>query len=573
MFIPTTLEEIKKLRWAACDIILITGDVYIDSPYDGTAVIAKTLTKRGYKVGIISQPDLSSDIDIKRLGEPLLFWGVSSGAVDSMVANYTSLNKKRNNDDMTPGGNNDRRPDRAVIRYVNHIKSNFKNTKPIVIGGIEASLRRIAHYDFWSNSVRKSILFDSKADYLFYGMSEKSICEFADAIALGENPQNIRGMCYVGKEIPIGYKELSSYEEAAKDKQLFISMFKDFYQNNDPLNAFGLAQKHGDRYLIQNPPSMYLSQDELDKIYELDYEYDAHPFYKKQGTVKALETIKFSITTHRGCFGECNFCAIAVHQGRRIVSRSEDSVINEAIRLTKLKNFKGIIYDVGGASANMFDMNCKIQTRTGSCKNKRCIGETICKNMDISHTSQINMLNKIRTLPGVKKVFVSSGIRYDLILQCNEKEKYISNLAKFHVSGQLKIAPEHTQYKVLNLMSKPSSKYLLEFKRKFDEASKKAGKSQFLTYYFIAAHPGCSKNETIKMKEFINKELHINPEQIQVFTPTPSTYSTLMYYTELNPFTNEPLFIEKSVTEKRRLKEIITGTISKSSKLNPKWKK
>ncbi len=327
MFIPTTYKEIKQLGWEKLDVILISGDVYIDCYYDGSALLGKLLMSKGYKVGIISQPDISNSDDITRLGEPSLFWGVSAGCVDSMVANYTALQKKKRSDDLTPGDINNRRPDRAVIKYTNLIRQNFKNTKPIIIGGIEASLRRIAHYDYWTDSIRKSILFDSKADYLIYGMAEKTILEVADNLKHGRELNSIRSLCYVSKNAVDNYLELPSFDEVKNDKLKFIDMFHKFYQNNDPLNAIGLCQKHDTRYLIQNPPNYYLSQKELDDIYGLEFERDVHPFYKKHGKVKALETIQFSINSHRGCYGECNFCAIAVHQGRTIRSRSRKSVI------------------------------------------------------------------------------------------------------------------------------------------------------------------------------------------------------------------------------------------------------
>ncbi|ROL61386.1 YgiQ family radical SAM protein [Bacteroidetes/Chlorobi group bacterium ChocPot_Mid] len=553
MFLPTTKEEMHHLGWEKLDIILISGDVYIDNYYDGSALLGKLLVSKGFKVGIISQPDISSPKDIMRLGEPELFWGVSAGCVDSMVTNYTALLKKKKNDDLTPGGLNNKRPDRAVIKYTNLIRQYFKNTKPIIIGGIEASLRRIAHYDYWSDAIRKSILFDSKADYLVYGMAERTILETADFIKQNKSLKLLRGLCYISNTKVDNYIELPSYDEVKNDKIKFIEMFHHFYQNNDPLNANGLCQKQDSRYLIQNPPNFNLSQKELDEIYELDFERDVHPYYKKHGKVKALETIQFSINSHRGCYGECNFCAITVHQGRTINSRSVNSILKEVRNITQHKDFKGIINDIGGPTANMFDNKCKLQSTKGSCKDKRCLLPERCKAMKIDHSSQIDLLEKVKRIPRVRKVFIGSGLRYDLIIEDHKAgEKYLLNLVKDHVSGQLKIAPEHVSENVLQLMGKPSNKNLIDFRRRFNDFSKKIGKNQFLTYYLIAAHPGCEQQDMEELRNFIHNELKLKPEQMQVFTPTPSTYSTLMYYSGLHPDTLKPIFVEKTLKGKRK---------------------
>lgn len=558
MFLPTTLNDLRDLSWAQLDIILVSGDVYIDSCYDGTAILGKLLVKKGFKVGVISQPDLSSEKDIIRLGEPSLFWGVTGGCVDSMVANYTTLLKKKRSDDLTPGGINNRRPDRAVMKYTNLIRQHFKNTKPLIIGGVESSLRRIAHYDYWTDSIRRSILFDSKADYLIYGMAEKTILELAGAIKKNDDVRHLRGLCYISKEPIKDYVELPSYEIVSNNKLKFIEMFHELYKNNDPLNASGLYQKHDSRYIIQNPPNYYLNQNELDEIYEIEFERDVHPYYKKQGKVKALETIQFSLNSHRGCYGECNFCAITVHQGRTIRSRSKDSILREAYAITKHKDFKGIINDVGGPTANMFENKCKLQQTKGSCKDKRCMLPERCKAMSINHSSQINILDDIKKIPGVRKVFIGSGLRYDLVIADKKAgESYLINLVRDHVSGQLKIAPEHMSEGVLSLMGKPSNDKLLEFRKKFNELSSKSGKKQFLTYYIIAAHPGCEIEDMKELKDFVKTELKINPEQVQIYTPTPSTYSSLMYHTGLDPITLKPIFVEKGLRGKREQKEKI----------------
>ena len=575
MFLPVTKEEMKKLGWDQLDVILVSGDAYIDSPYDGIALIGKTLLNEGYKVGVISQPRLDTVEDISRLGVPRLFWGVSSGIVDSMVANYTALGKKKRSDDSTPGGMNNLRPDRAVIRYTNLIREHFKDTAPIVLGGIEASLRRIAHYDFWSDKLRGSVLLDSKADILAYGMGERTIIEIAKSFENKSDITKLKGICYPAPEPPEDARIIPSFEEVKADKDKFIEMFHIFYQNNDPLNAETLAQKHGGRWLIQNPPNFYLEQEELDKIHELDFEYDAHPYYKRQGEIKALNTIKFSVNTHRGCYGECNFCAISVHQGRRIRSRSKESVLREVEKFTKMKNFKGNIYDLGGPTANMYHNICKKMSKKGACKDKRCLSPERCKVMQIDHENLVNMMKDARKIPGVKKIFIGSGLRYDLVV-ADEKSggKYLREIASHHVSGQLKIAPEHTSDKVLNLMGKPDNESLVKFKNDFMKASKQAGKKQFLTYYFIAAHPGCELRHMEELKSFASKELNLNPEQVQVFTPTPSTYSTLMYYTGKDPFTGEKIYVERGLKGKRQQKEILTERKKQRYKKRKKqWKR
>jgi uncharacterized radical SAM protein YgiQ len=565
MFLPTTLDEMKKLGWDALDVILVTGDSYIDSPFIGTAVIGKLLVNVGYRVGVIAQPDPSSDAEIGRLGEPTLFWGVTAGSIDSMVANYTALKKKRRSDDYTPGGENTRRPDRATIVYTNLIRRFSKrahsggSARPIVLGGIEASLRRVAHYDFWSEKVRGSVLFDAKADYILYGMAEKAVLELAAAFRDGEDPRGIRGLCYISKDKREDYLELPALETVSQDKVAFTEMFHAFYKNNDPFIGKGLYQKHGDRYLIQNPPALYQTQPELDAVYALDFERAQHPYYEAQGPVKALETIRFSISTHRGCYGECNFCAISVHEGRTVRWRSSESIIAEAEKLTRHPQFKGYIQDLGGPTANMYGFECEKKLEKGVCLTKRCLYPKACSQMRVDHRPQIELLRKIRQLKGVKKVFVASGIRYDM-LGCDHQHgmDYLREIVQHHVSGQLKVAPEHTEEHVLEKMGKPGKDALLRFKEKFDSLSDEAGKPQFLTYYMIAAHPGCSEQDMARLKRFTSEKLKVNPEQVQIFTPTPSTYSSLMYYTEMDPFTREPLFVEKDPRRKEQQKDIVT---------------
>lgn len=559
MFLPTTMEEVKKLGWNYLDIILISGDTYIDSSYNGTALIGKWLYKHGFKVGVIAQPDINSDVDIKRLGEPKLYWAVSAGCVDSMVANYTATKKKRRSDDFTPGGENTKRPDRASIAYTNLIKRHFKNSEvPIVLGGIEASLRRITHYDYWSNNLRRPLIFDAKADILSYGMGEKSMLELARAIRDKKDWRDIRGLSYISKEVKEGYLELPSYENCVKDKKEFIKAFETFYHNCDSILAKGLYQKCGDRYLIQNPPSENFSSRELDAIYSMDFERDVHPYYKKMGEVRALDTIKTSVTTHRGCYGECNFCAIAIHQGRTVISRTEDSIVDEVKEITKMKKFKGNIADVGGPTANMYQVECKKKLKFGACQDRRCLYPQKCPALKIDHSKQIDLLKRLKGIDKIKKIFIASGIRYDMILDDKKcGQMYMEEIIKDHVSGQMKIAPEHTEDKVLSLMGKQGKAPLKEFKEKFYEINKKLGKKQFLTYYLIAAHPGCNEKDMLDLKRFASAELRVNPEQVQIFTPTPSTYSTLMYYTEMDPFTGKKLFVEKDNGKKQKQKDIL----------------
>jgi uncharacterized radical SAM protein YgiQ len=563
MFFPTTSAELKILKWDNPDIILVTGDVYIDSPFIGVSVIGQILAEAGFRVGIIAQPDWQSKADICRLGEPKLFWGITGGCMDSMVANYTAIKKKRLSDDLTAGGINNRRPDRAVVVYANLIRQYFKETKPLILGGVEASLRRISHYDYWSDSIRRSILFDARADILVYGMAEKAILEIARKLQHGRDIKDTKGICYISPAPPPDYIELPSYEEVTGNKKSFIRMFSAFYQNNDPITAQGLFQKHGPRYLVQNPPQPNLTVEELDKIYALNFARDVHPFYQKQGKVKAMETIKFSLTSHRGCYGECNFCSIGLHEGRTVISRSEKSILHEARKLAALPDFKGYILDVGGSTANMYGIECQRKQINGACKNKRCLYPQVCSGLKADHSRQINLLKELRKIKGIKKVFVASGIRYDLLL--SDKKHcvgYMQELVQHHVSGQLKVAPEHAAPNTLKLMGKPQAQSLLNFKQIFEKTNRSSGQKQFLTYYFIAAHPGCTEEDMRELKSFAGRELKTNPRQVQIFTPLPSTYSSLMYFTETDPATGRKIFVEKKTGKKQRQKDIVLKKIN-----------
>ena len=544
--------------WNRLDVILVTGDAYIDSPHIGVAVIGRVLADAGYRVGVIAQPDISSDADIGRLGEPRLFWGITGGCMDSMVANYTATKKKRHDDDLTPGGKNNRRPDRACVVYANLIRQYFKNTQPLVLGGVEASLRRTAHYDYWSNSVRRSILFDARADILAYGMAETAIVEIAKRLAAGKDIRNIRGTCTIESDPPPAYRELPSYEQVAADKKAFAEMFKLFCAHNDPVTASGLYQQHGNRYLVHHPPMPHLTTAQLDEIFALNFSRRVHPFYEKQGKVRAMDTIAFSLTTHRGCFGECRFCSIALHEGRTIISRSEESILSEAKKITALPDFKGYLVDVGGATANMYGIDCTQKQSRGACSDKRCLYPQVCPSLKANHSRQIRLLKGLRQIPGVKKVFVASGIRHDLVL-ADEKHgaSYLRELTKHYISGQLKIAPEHTTPSVLALMGKPQSQALIDFKNIFEKMNAEAGLKQFLTYYFIAAHPGCTEEDMRELKTFTSRELRTTPQQVQIFTPLPSTWSALLYWTGVDPATGRKIYVEKDPLKKQKQKDIV----------------
>jgi len=559
VFLPMTRDEMNSRGWDELDIILVTGDAYIDSPLIGVALIGKLLERSGFRVGIIAQPDLEGD-DISRLGEPVLFWGVTGGSVDSLVANTTALKKRRRDDDYTPGGKNDRRPDRAAIKYTNLIRRHFKGTVPIVLGGLEASLRRIAHYDYWSNSIRRSILFDAKADYLIYGMAESTVIELAEILRDGSSVDSLRGICRIVKKPPEDAIQLPAYEMVSNDKAQFTEMFRTFYLNTDPLSAKPLAQAHGDRWLLQHSPAKNLTEAELDTIYELEFEREAHPHELARGEIRALETIRFSLATHRGCYGECNFCAIAVHQGRTVQSRSRESITREAASFKDHPEFKGNIYLGGSPTGNMYGFECKRKWTKGSCLDKRCMTPELCETMPVTHDPQLKLLKELRSIEKVKRVFVTSGIRYDLILDDKTHGgKYLDALIDHHVSGQMKVAPEHIEDHVLEMMGKPRREVLDEFYDRFQESVKRSGKPLFMTYYLIAAHPGCSNEDMESLREYSRKKLRISPEQVQIFTPLPSTWSAVMYWTESDPFTGKLIHVEKDMQRKQRQKELLVG--------------
>lgn len=552
-------QELQARGISRPDVILVTGDAYIDSAFSGVAIIGRVLESAGYSVGIIAQPDISGPEDITHLGEPCLFWGVSSGCVDSEIANFTALGKPRRSCDFTPGARNTRRPPRAVIAYCNLIRRYFKNTVPLVLGGIEASLRRVAHFDQRTAKIRGSILKDSKADILVYGMGEKPVLEIAARLSRNTGLDGISGTCVMSAHPPENYLRLPDFEETAKKPVAFARMFKVFYENSLASSGRGMVQKHGQRYLIQHPPAVGLTRVDLDRVHELPFMNDAHPRCKEQGEIRALETIKDSITTHRGCYGECSFCSIAVHQGRSIISRSRDSIVREAGQLARAKDFSGTIRDVGGPTANMYASGCRRMFRGEPCLDRHCAGyDGVCSELVPGHAGQIRLLQMIRSIPGVKKVNIASGVRFDLVLaDRNHGGKYLEDIIRHHISGQMKIAPEHCSDHVLRLMNKPGSSAVVEFARLYRELARKLKKNVYLSCYIIAAHPGCSMKDMNSLAGFARWNLRFLPRQVQVFTPTPSSRSTAMYHTGVDPFTGTKVRSEKSVAGKIRQKDAV----------------
>ncbi len=553
-----TPTELEQYGWDSLDIILVTGDAYLDSPHVGVAVIGKYLVSKGYRVGIIAQPNIQTGEDITRFGEPRIFWGVTAGCVDSMVANYTPLLKKRREDDFTPGGKNTKRPNRASIVYANLIRQYFKNTCPIVLGGVEASMRRISHYDYWQDRIRKPLLFDAKADYLVYGMGEQATLELTQALEKNRPIHAIRGICYLASEPPTDALILPDFDSIVSDNTVFETLFQQFYKQSDPYTAQRIAHRVNNRYLVQNPPSFPLYTTELDAIYELPYERAPHPSYHNLGSIRAMDTIRFSITTHRGCYGECNFCSIAIHQGRIVISRSDASILAEVDGFAFHPQFRGVISNVGGPTANMYGIECQKKQKSGSCTDKRCLFPSPCAQLPIEHKKQYSLLNAIRKRPHIRHAFIGSGVRFDMVLADKQSGMaYLDQLIGHHISGQLKIAPEHTHPDILQTMGKPTSPHVSEFVTVFYQRTKALHSKRFLTYYFIAAHPGCNHQHMVDLKRTLKSQLRINPEQIQIFTPLPSTYSALMYYTCRNPFNGKSLFVEKEPGKKQLQKHII----------------
>lgn len=552
-FLPLSRSDMTALGWKSLDFIFVSGDAYVDHPSFGPALICRLLEKHGYRVGLISQPDWRSIADFKSLGKPRLGFLVSAGNLDSMLNKFTAAKKFRSTDAYSPGGHSGRRPDRATIVYCNRIREAWGNI-PLIIGGIEASLRRFAHYDYWSDSVRRSILIDSRADLLIYGMGERQIKEIAGQLAAGIDISHIttvQGTAYRTPSLEYlwDYIDLPGYQTVYDSKPKFAEAFKVQYLEQDPIRGKILTQQHGEEYVVQNPPAMPLTTAELDEIYELPYQRKWHPSYDKDGGVPAIEEVKFSLISHRGCFGSCSFCAITSHQGRIIQTRSHESLLREAELLIKDPDFKGYIHDVGGPSANFRLPACSNQEERGTCRGRQCLHPNACDQLNTDHSDYLSLLRKLRSLPGVKKVFIRSGLRYDYLLT-DANDEFLRELCEHHVSGQLKIAPEHVSPKITRLMGKPGKATYLKFMNAFKRTNEILGKEQYLVPYFMSSHPGAGLKEAIELAEFI-RDLGYRPEQVQDFIPTPGSLSTCMYYTGIHPLTGESVYVAKDPHEKK----------------------
>jgi len=558
-FLPVSKDDIRKSNIENLDFIIITGDAYVDHPSFGTAIIGRVLESQGFSVGIIPQPDWKNIESFRILGKPKLGFLINSGNIDSMVNHYTVSKKRRHDDLYSPGGKSGFRPDRAIIVYCSKAREAYKDV-PVLIGGIEASLRRFAHYDYWDDKVRRSILIDSKADLLMYGMGEKTIVEVANLLKYGMDIKNItstKGTVYISKNIVDikDYVEVPSFEEVSQDKLAYAKSYKEEFYEQDAIRGKTIVQKHGDRYIVQNSPQDSLTQEEMDVVYALPYARNYHPMYEAAGGIPAIKEVKFSITSHRGCFGGCSFCALNFHQGRVIQSRSEKSIVNEAELLTTLDDFKGYIHDVGGPTANFRHRSCKLQEKNGVCKAKQCLFPSPCKNLIVDHSEYLKILRRVRKLPNVKKVFIRSGIRYDYLLY-DKNPEFFKELCEHHISGQLKVAPEHISNRVLEQMGKPSKEVYDRFAKKYQEINKAIDKKQYLVPYLMSSHPGSDLNAAIELAEYI-KQMGYIPEQVQDFYPTPGSLSTTMYYTGINPLTEEKVYIPKSQKEKNMQRALL----------------
>ena len=557
-FLVTERADMEARGWAELDFVLISGDAYVDHPSFAPAVIGRYLESKGYRVGIIAQPDWNDVNAFKKLGKPRLASLVTAGNLDSMLNKFTAAKKIRREDDYSPGGEAGHRPDRATLVYSNRMKEAFRDV-PLIIGGIEASLRRFGHYDYWSDTVRRSILVDSKADVLIYGMGELQIIELAEALDQNrfvESLPNIRGICYMSKEIPsIECVESPSFEEIKADKMAFADAFRIQYDEQDPFYGRPIVQKHGDRYVVQNVPALPLTQEQMDAAYDLPYTRKWHPSYDDKGGVPALSEVQFSLVSQRGCFGSCSFCAITNHQGRIIQNRSHQSLIDEAKLMIGMDDFKGYIHDVGGPTANFRHLACDKQAVFGACKGRTCAAPEPCENLNTNHDDYIALLRKLRKLKGVKKVFVRSGLRYDYVLADNNKA-FVKELCEHHVSGQLKVAPEHVSKRVTTMMGKAGKEEFLTFKKWFEEANRELGKKQYLVPYFMSSHPGCTLEDAIELAEFL-RDQHMYPEQVQDFIPTPGSLSTCMYYTGINPLDGKPVYVAKKGRDKAKQRALM----------------
>lgn len=559
-FLPISRREMEERGWSQVDFVYVSGDAYVDHPSFGHAIITRLLEAHGYKVGIIAQPDWKKKESVCIFGEPRLGFLVSSGNMDSMVNHYSVSKKRRRQDSYTPGGEMGKRPDYAAIVYGNLIRQTYKKT-PIILGGIEASLRRLAHYDYWSNQLKRSILLDSGADLISYGMGERSILAIAEALEAGipvEDITYIDGTVCKVKSLDSVYDAimLESFEEMKADKLNYARSFYTQYCNTDPFSGKRLVEPYGDHlYVVQNPPSKPLSQEEMDDVYALPYMRTYHPSYEAAGGVPAISEVKFSLISNRGCFGACSFCALTFHQGRIIQTRSHESIVEEAKGFLNDPDFKGYIHDVGGPTANFRTPACKKQLRYGACTNKQCLFPKPCNNMIADHKDYLELLRELRGLPGVKKVFVRSGIRFDYLL-ADKDDTFFRELCKYHVSGQLKVAPEHVSDPVLQMMGKPENAVYKQFTRKYKELNEKLGLKQYLVPYLMSSHPGSTMKEAVELAEYL-RDLGYMPEQVQDFYPTPSTISTCMYYTGVDPRTMKPVYVPKNPHEKAMQRALI----------------
>ena len=557
-FLPVTEKEMQERGWDAADIVYITGDAYVDHPSFGVSIISRVLEHAGYRVAILPQPQ--GIADVKRFGRPKLGFFVTGGNIDSMVAHYTAAKRKRSEDAYSPGGKAGLRPDRAVLTYCNWVRSAYGDV-PLAIGGLEASLRRFAHYDYWDDAVRPSLLIDSGADILMFGMGEKHAVEIADRLAAGESPKtmtDILGTCVaipVKEYTPRPCVECAPYETVKTDKKQYAISCRKQLDEQDAVRGKPVIQRHGDQIVLQNPPMPPLSQDEMDAVYALPYMRDYHPMYESLGGVPAIKEVKFSLTHNRGCFGACNFCSIAYHQGRAISTRSEESLVNEATALTKLPDFKGYIHDVGGPTANFRHPSCDKQKTAGLCKGKKCLAPTVCPALKADHEEYLHLLRRLRALPKVKKVFIRSGIRFDYLI-ADPDESFFKELVEHHVSGQLKVAPEHCSAAVLSKMGKPQIDSYRRFQKRFYELTKSVGKEQYLVPYLMSSHPGSTLKDAIELSLFLKKE-GLRPEQVQDFYPTPGTISTCMFYTGLDPYTLEPVYVPRTPKEKAEQRALL----------------
>ena len=551
-FLPVTKEECEALGWDCPDFVYVNGDAYVDHPAFGAAMITRVLESKGFRVAFLAQPDWHGTGDFMRFGRPKYGFLVSSGNIDSMVAHYTAAKKKRSEDLYSPGGVNGHRPDRAVIVYCNKIREAYGDI-PIVIGGLEASLRRFAHYDYWDDKVRRSVLFDAGADLISYGMGERSIVEIAERLRDGfavKDIRDVRGTCYACdvRETPYGARECPSFENVTASKKEYAVSTRVQQDEQDFFRGKTVIQRHGNRMLVQNPPALPLEQDALDAVYDLPFMRTYHPMYEEQGGVPALKEVRFSVTHNRGCFGACNFCSLAFHQGRYITTRSKESVLREVKLLTELPDFKGYIHDIGGPTANFRHPSCKGQEERGLCKGKKCLAPRPCPNLDADESEYLDLLRSVRAMPRVKKVFVRSGIRFDYMMQ-DKSDAFFRELVAHHVSGQLKVAPEHCSAAVLDKMGKPHIDAYMAFKEKYFSLCRREGKEQYLVPYLMSSHPGSTLKDAVELALFLKKE-HLRPEQVQDFYPTPGTVSTAAFYTELDPYTLEKVYVAKDPHDK-----------------------